>query len=73
MPQSLCQKLTNVFNKLYLVILNLKENSTPFHEAIYMAHMTPKYQLVIRILPLPCETSSDNADLRTTSNTVPYL
>lgn len=47
-------KLTNVLNKTYFVILNFKENSTPFHEAICMVHMTQKYQLVIRrILPYP--------------------
>lgn len=48
MPQNLWPKLTNILNKLYLMILNLKENSTPFHEAIYMAHMTPKHELEIR-------------------------
>lgn len=54
MPQNLWPKLTNVLNKLYFVILSFKENSTPFHGTIYMAHMTQKHQLVIRrILPYP--------------------
>lgn len=54
MPHNLWPKLINVLNKLYFVILNFKENSTPFHEAIYMVHMTQKHQLAIgRILPYP--------------------
>lgn len=66
MPQNLWPKPTNVLNKLYFVIFNSKENSTPFHEVIYIVHVTQKHQLMIRrLLPYPIsETSFDNANLR---------